>query len=503
MFSDTMTGTTFEGRSELDKAFKVCENLRGEVNYLLTYKMDRFGRDVADAIHAVKKFRSIGVEVNFSDEWIQYKDTSHPLVMAMKFGLAESESLKISERTKDGIYQSQLNGYYPFNAPPGYKKQMLDIQLASGAHQKICVPNPDTAPHVKAAFDLLASGGHSQAELYRQLGKKIGISRTRFYKMFHNTFYCGQINVKAHKENTGKIIKGKHEPIVPTALFEKCQDLLNKQEGTNKGHTWVINNTLSDSDYYLKGILRCAYTDRFMTAYQVKKKSGKRYSYYATASGPRKRQVRADRAHTLMCKAINDLTVTSEMYKLLREELDAESKERSKDLVRLINKSKGYLTTEKNRLGRITDDYADGNIDGPTFTRLHEKILSKIVNLEAQLAECQEQLKNAKTMTYKIMGMLKDVNKMFGQFGHKQKNQFLRAAFPDGLYIDEEYENYLTPKTNIIFELMGCRSDNYKYIKIMGDSRNDENPPGGGRADENLTFRLRELDLWIPFMQAI
>lgn len=88
IFSDTITGTTFEGRLELDKAFELCENMHGSVNYLLNYKMDRFGREVGEALTAVKRFRAIGVEVNFSDEWIDYTDPSHPIFLSLTFGMA-------------------------------------------------------------------------------------------------------------------------------------------------------------------------------------------------------------------------------------------------------------------------------------------------------------------------------------------------------------------------------------------------------------------------------
>ncbi|MDH3244370.1 MAG: hypothetical protein OEM26_07135 [Saprospiraceae bacterium] len=54
-----------------------------------------------------------------------------------------------------------------------------------------------------------------------------------------------------------------------------------------------------------------------------------------------------------------------------------------------------------------------------------------------QIIDYQDQLSN--TVMYQAMGLLKDLPSIFNQYGYKEKNHFLRAAFPEGFYIDADY----------------------------------------------------------------
>ena len=84
-YQDTNTGTNFNNRPELDKAKKLCMSVSGEVDYILAYKQDRFGRDTLGALLIMEDFRKIGVEVNFTDEWIDFDDSGHPMMLLLKF----------------------------------------------------------------------------------------------------------------------------------------------------------------------------------------------------------------------------------------------------------------------------------------------------------------------------------------------------------------------------------------------------------------------------------
>ncbi len=130
-------------------------------------------------------------------------------------------------------------------------------------------------------------------------------------------------------------------------------------------------------------------------------------------------------------------------------------------------------------------DYADGEIDAGTFNKLRHNFVNSIANLEMQLIDCQDQMSRADEVRFKLMGLLKNLPGMFEQYGIQQKNYFLRAAFPEGFYIDPECKNLLTRETNLIFDIMGCKPKSYQTIKIKRDLGMPENPALGGRRDLN------------------
>src|SRR5690606_37331496 len=128
-------------RPELEKLLKYCNHRRGEVNQVIVYKWDRFGRNVGEAFDTIRKFKEMGVEVNCPDSQIDFQDPNWPVLLGVTFGIAQSESLKISDRTKDGIYQANSEGYYTATAPVGYMKKVM-------GKRSIMSPHPEKAPIV-------------------------------------------------------------------------------------------------------------------------------------------------------------------------------------------------------------------------------------------------------------------------------------------------------------------------------------------------------------------
>lgn len=132
VYSDTVTGTRFDNRADgLDAAFKICERQRGTVDFLFVYRWDRFGRSVEHCFAAIRKFREVGVEVNCPDEWIDYSDPSWPLILSVKFGMAQSEN--------DGFFLKVLNLLSGIDtvfavSSPEYKNRILKAVFPEGVY---------------------------------------------------------------------------------------------------------------------------------------------------------------------------------------------------------------------------------------------------------------------------------------------------------------------------------------------------------------------------------
>lgn len=69
-------------------------------------------------------------------------------------------------------------------------------------------------------------------------------------------------------------VKGKHQPIISEALFEKVQDVL---EGKKP---MAAPKRLINPAFPLRGLLRCAACGNALTASFCRSKTGKRYGYY-------------------------------------------------------------------------------------------------------------------------------------------------------------------------------------------------------------------------------
>lgn len=480
-FSDTITGTSFT-RPQLDRALELCNRMKNEIDFCLVYKQDRFGRDALGALTVAKEFREMGVEVNFTDEWVDYNDTSHPLTLMLKYAMAQTESLKIGERTRDGLYQTKLNGYHTANAPLGYYKVESDLVGKSGRKRKICVPDTEKAPIIIECFELLASRTTSQAELFKIYGKKLGIGRSQFYRIMKDIFYTGQLYLKPYKQYSAKVVDGKHTGIISIELFDKVQEVINEANQPNIGRTWSIHNKDMESEYFLKGVLKCSRSDKMMTAYSVKKG---RFHYYATPSGKNKEIIPVNKAHTLVRKALQELKLSDSTFTIMKEELDQRHKAESKMMVKRKKELSTSLSQLSKRQNTIEDNFADGSIDVKSFNRINDRLIEEKAKSEKQLLQVEEVLEDGTEFKLKVLELLKNVVSIYDNCSLREKNQLLRSLFPVSFTIDTNKGKVLTDEVNNYLFLNPCLSGECNVLVIKNETNLTTCPVLGERPDSN------------------
>jgi hypothetical protein len=118
-------------------------------------------------------------------------------------------------------------------APVGYKN-------AFAGSEKTVEIDPETAPVVKEAFQLAATGKHSLRRLLAILTPKGLASRngkrlqaSSLWGILTNPFYVGYIRFN------GKLIKGRHNSIIDQATFDSVQKVLRKNRRNGRSGTVI------------------------------------------------------------------------------------------------------------------------------------------------------------------------------------------------------------------------------------------------------------------------
>ncbi|MBK8504149.1 MAG: recombinase family protein [Saprospiraceae bacterium] len=100
--------------------------------------------------------------------------------------MAESESNKISERTRDGINQANRMGYFTGTAPYGYTRKESEDRTTSGKKRKVLVPD-ENAPFVKDLFQRFADR-EDRGDLFTEYSKNLEIRKSQFYRLSKTLF---------------------------------------------------------------------------------------------------------------------------------------------------------------------------------------------------------------------------------------------------------------------------------------------------------------------------
>ena len=103
------SGKSIEGRPDFKRMLADIENGL-EVDYVLVYKLSRFGRNAADILNSLALIQSYGVELICVEEGIDSSQTSGKLLISVLSAVAEIERENILEQTMNGRKEKARQG---------------------------------------------------------------------------------------------------------------------------------------------------------------------------------------------------------------------------------------------------------------------------------------------------------------------------------------------------------------------------------------------------------
>lgn len=324
MYEDAgKSGKSIEGRPAFKKLLSDVENGL-DVDYVLVYKLSRFGRNAADILNSLALLQTYDVNLICIEEGIDSSQTSGKLLISVLSAVAEIERENILEQTMNGRREKARQGKWNGGPPPyGYmiKDGVLQIE-------------EDEAKIVKMVFEMYTTTkiGYTGIAKYLNLQgitkKKrkesdVTIFSGRFIQiLLDNPVYCGKIaygrrmreKVKGKKNEYRVVAKkdfsiteGQHEAIVSEEIWEKAHS-----KRINTGVKFASKSG-QDRAYLLTGILKCPKCGSSMYANRIRwtKKDGtyKEVMYYACSRNKQERGHYCDYSANLKKTDIEPLVI--------------------------------------------------------------------------------------------------------------------------------------------------------------------------------------------------
>lgn len=252
----------------------------GKLTAVAFHKVNRFGRNAAEGLMAVEELRSLGVAIRIAD--LPNLDISRPegmFIFTFLLGQGQYEVENLGSEAKKGMQEKLWRGGWPFRAPDGYVN--LREEVAPRKFRAWLGVERRRAAIVRLMYLLYAPGTRSLTDVARHLNRlhrqrlargRPGCaqqsgspwSARRIWDMLRSRFYIGEVSVAAWNY-TGP---GIHTPIVPRALFDRVQQVLEEHgKGPYQNHAYLLQDLL-----FLEPAepLRCTTVER----------RGRTYTYY-------------------------------------------------------------------------------------------------------------------------------------------------------------------------------------------------------------------------------
>ncbi|MBQ8010877.1 MAG: recombinase family protein [Oscillospiraceae bacterium] len=117
-----ITGTREDKRDEFQRLMKDCR--RGKIDRIYTKSISRFARNTRDCLKNIRELKSLGITIFFEKEGIDTANVTDEMMITIMGGLAQEESVSISQNLRWGFEKKMQNGTFILpTAPYGYRME--------------------------------------------------------------------------------------------------------------------------------------------------------------------------------------------------------------------------------------------------------------------------------------------------------------------------------------------------------------------------------------------
>ena len=264
------SGKNITGRPEFTQMLQDIADDRDGVDFILVFKLSRFGRNAADVLNSLQYIQDFGVNLICVEDGIDSSKDSGKLTITVLSAVAEIERENILVQTMEGRRQKAREGKWNGGqAPFGY---VLDKE------NNTLTINPEEAEIVRIIFDKFVNEGLGAENICNYLNqhgytkKKVRdqelnhFARGLIMKILDNPVYVGKIAYGQHvtekvkgsrdqykrvKNDDYMIVDGLHEAIIDEATWEAA-----KARRKETGVKWNKTHSL-EHEHILTGIVKC------------------------------------------------------------------------------------------------------------------------------------------------------------------------------------------------------------------------------------------------------
>ena len=453
------SGKSIEGRPAFKRMLNdIKEGL--QVDYIIVYKLSRFGRNAADVLNSLEIIQDYGVNLICTDEGIDSSQASGRLLISVLSAVAQIERENILEQTMNGRREKARQGLWNGGqAPYGY--DLKDGKL---------VINEEEAKIVRMIYDMYVHTPISMRQLAiylnnQKVEKKLVGNRkdttwidSSMRKIIGNPVYNGKIEW-GHRKNMKQkgskemkrvythdniiVSKGAHEAIIDDETWEKA--LTKKKQAALK-----FNNKVSHKMIHpLTGLIVCPECGRTMGIGLNKKtnldgETIRQYYYhcnnayrkdFSKTTCNHKRVYNAECCEKLVRKAISKIVVNEQYIESLKKEftgVDTSSK-LSLELENYERKLKS-LNTNKNSLESEIDNL---DADAPNYEKKREtlnirlnKVYDNVFEVEDKIEDVKKKIKSIESQMISadlIINALKSFDEMYDMMTEEERKIFLKS----------------------------------------------------------------------------
>ena len=467
------SGKSVEGRPEFQQMLQDIETGKDNVDFVLVFKLSRFGRNAADVLSSLQRMQDFGVNLICVEDGIDSSKDAGKLMISVLSAVAEIERENILVQTMEGRRQKAREGKWNGGfAPYGYKLVDGELQIAE-----------DEAPIIRLIYDKFVNttmGIGAIAVFLNQNGYRKKIRQNNTMETFSSSFikgvldnpiYCGKLAFGRRKNekiagtrNEYHVVKqdsylisdGIHDEIISEEDWNLAQK---KRQETGVGNEKVHS---LEHEHILSGIVKCPICGSGMygNVNRKKRKDGtlyKDYFYYACKHRTfidghhctYKKQWNEDKVNDAVAeiigKLVNNQKFENEIRTKIGNSLDTKDLEKEhtnlKEQLKQLQGAKNKLASQMDHLS-VSDKHYDKKYQD--MQERMDGLYDEMDALELSIEEVENRLFNIKQQ--KISGdnvyqFLLYFDKLYDKMTDGEKKEFVKSFVEEVHLYEKEQED--------------------------------------------------------------
>lgn len=432
-----------------------------QVNIILCYDSDRFGRTGGKTINLKDELQERGIYVIYSSETnYDREDIGGFYADSIRDLESKANAKNRYKICAEGIVKMLKRGEWCFHVPLGYKRVRKE-GLKQFKHHVIEIN--ETGELLRNAWIWRAQGErvidivHKLNSLGVRLTNGKPMNEKNLSKILRNIFYTGWIEHELIDTENHRI-KGNYPALIDEATFNLANGL------SHAGYVQKEETT----PFPLKRHIYCDCCGGALTGYTRARKKHTHFYYKCNTHGC-KCNCNANDMHASYLDLLSSYTVKEELRPIIKKMLKNEMANYLGDGEQTLKTLHGRWTEVHNKMQEVEYRYALSEIPKSAYDVAKTRLREELCEITHHIDELEMQLSNTFPSIDKMVLMCCKLSDLWQKSNFKERQQLQNLVFPNGVRYSRLLSNYRTPDVNKVFSLIHNISDIYEKEQTKSD----------------------------------